>query len=98
MENSTDGEILLDGGNVSVNDVMAENPWGGNVGMSLQIPAGKSAVSTFDFFYDDTISDESALSEITDIDFKFIIYGGEHYDTLTGSGIIAETGELSYTP
>lgn len=94
VENTTDKDLMLLSYDTTVNSFVPE--FGGS--MQWLIPAGKQAAEIMILYYDSTIADESAVSDITDIEFGFYIADMAVYDGWSDEGIIADTGMLTYTP
>ena len=95
VENTTDKDILLESYDVSVDGFVPER--GGEL-TSFRVPAGKCSVDGLVIWYDETVSDSKAIKDIKEMQFGLKIYDEANWSWgFDDSGLIADTGVLTYT-
>lgn len=81
IENNTEQDITVQVRDVSVNGFMVESS------MSEHVVAGKKALSDVQFFSSDL--EDNGITDITDVEFSFIIFDSDTYETLYESDAIS---------
>ena len=65
---------------------------------SFRVPAGKCSVDGLVIWYDETVSDSKAIKDIKEMQFGLKIYDEANWSWgFDDSGLIADTGVLTYT-
>lgn len=93
LENTTEKDIFLECYDATADGFVIEQPL-----LSGLVPAGRCSIEPMHFYYDENVPDEAALKEVKEIQFGVKVYDRSQYNRYSDSGLLIDTGMLTYEP